>query len=127
MSHNINNLTLKIIYYHNLNLQLFPKRIRIMKNINNKLKRDAMAKDRKHPLFKKYSQEAKVRILLAAEIYDARNRKGLSQQKLAKNIKTTQKEISKIENGQINVGVDLIYEMAKNLDLKFRIGKTRIL
>ncbi len=99
-----------------------------MKTTNNsKLNRDAMAKARKHPLFKKYSQEAKARILLAAEIYNARTRKGLSQQKLAKNIKTTQKEISKIENGQINVGVDLIYEIAKNLDLKFRIGKTRIL
>ncbi len=99
-----------------------------MKNINkDKLKRDAMAKARKHPLFKKYSQEARVRILLAAEIYNARTKKGLSQQKLAKNIKTTQKEISKIENGQINVGVDLIYEIAKNLDLKFRIGKTRLL
>jgi len=99
-----------------------------MKNINkNNLKQDAMAKARKSPLFKKYSQEAKARILLAAEIYNARTKKGLSQQKLAKNIKTTQKEISKIENGQINVGVDLIYEIAKNLDLKFRIGKTRLL
>jgi len=86
-----------------------------------------VAKARKHSLFKKYSQEAKARILLAAEIYDARIKKGLSQQKLAKNIKTTQKEISKTENGQINVGVDLIYEIAKNLDFKFRIGKTRLL
>jgi len=99
-----------------------------MKNTNkSELKRDAMAKARKHPLFKKYSQEAKARILLAAEIYDARTKKGLSQQKLAKNIKTTQKEISKIENGQINVGVDLIYEIAKNLDHKFQIGKTQLL
>ena len=98
-----------------------------MKNTNNnKLKHDAMAKARKHPLFKKYSEEARARILLATEIYNARTEKGLSQQKLAKNIKTTQKEISKIENGQINVGVDLIYEIAKNLDLKFMIGKTRL-
>ena len=86
-----------------------------------------MAKARKHPLFKKYSQEARARILLAAEIYNARTKKGLSQQKLAQNIKTTQKQISKIENGQINVGVDLIYEIAKNLDLKLRIGKTQLL
>ncbi len=99
-----------------------------MKNTNNgKLKHDAMAKARKHPLFKKYSQEARARILLAAEIYNARIKKGLSQQKLAKNARTTQKEISKIENGEINVGVDLIYEIAKNLDLKLRIGKTKLL
>ena len=98
-----------------------------MKNINNsKLKCDAMAKAKKHTLFKKYSQEARMRILLATEIYNARIKQGLSQQKLAKNIKTTQKEISKIENGQINVGVDLIYEIAKNLDLKFWIGKTQL-
>ena len=98
-----------------------------MKNINNnKSKHDVMAKARKHPLFKKYSQEARTRILLATEIYNARIKKGLSQQKLAKNIKTTQKEISKIENGQVNVGVDLIYEIAKNLDLKLQIGKTQL-
>lgn len=99
-----------------------------MKSTNNrKLKYDAMTKARKDPLFKKYSEEARARILLATEIYNARIEKGLSQQKLAKNIKTTQKEISKIENGQINVGVDLIYEIAKNLGLKLRIGKTRLL
>ena len=68
----------------------------------------------------------RMRILLATEIYNARIKQGLSQQKLAKNIKTTQKEISKIENGQINVGIDLIYEIAKNLDLKFWIGETQL-
>ena len=99
-----------------------------MKITNNaNLKHDVMAKARKHPLFKPYSQEARARILLAAEIYKARTQKGFSQQKLAKNIKTNQKEISKIENGQINVGIDLIYKIAKNLNLKLQVGKTQLL
>ncbi|MCG2695757.1 hypothetical protein L6248_02395 [Candidatus Parcubacteria bacterium] len=41
-----------------------------MKNINNsKSKRDAMAIARKHSLFKKYSQEARARILLTFFVF----------------------------------------------------------
>lgn len=99
-----------------------------MKNINkNNSKIDSMAKARRHPDFKKYSKEARARILLATEIYNARLEKGLSQQKLAEKINSTQKEISKIENGQINVGLDTIFKIIQSLGLKFQVGKTFLL
>lgn len=94
-----------------------------MKN-TNKLKTDALAKARKHPQFKQYSQDARVRILLATEIYKARTKKGLSQQTLAKNVQTTQKVISKIENGQVNVGIDLVLKIIQALGLRLQIGRT---
>jgi len=96
---------MKIVYYHDINLKI-----------------DAMIKARKHLLFKEYSKEARAKILLATEIYEARTKRGLSQQKLAKNAETTQKVISKIENGQVNVGIDLILKIIRVLGLKFQIG-----
>ena len=92
--------------------------------MNKSKKIDAMAKARKHPLFKRYSKEARARILLATEIYNARTRKGLSQQALAKDAQTTQKVVSKIENGQVNVGIDLILKIIQSLGLKLQVGKT---
>jgi ribosome-binding protein aMBF1 (putative translation factor) len=97
-----------------------------MKNINNDSKMDPMAKARKFPDFKKYSKEARARILLATEIYKARQKKGLSQQKLAQEINSTQKEVSKIENGQINVGLDTVFKIVQSLGLKFQVGSTLI-
>lgn len=94
-----------------------------MKNTN---KIDAIAGARKHPLFEEYSKDARARILLATEIYNARVKKGLSQIELAKKAKTTQKVISKIENGQVNVGLDLIFRIIKNLNLRFQLGKASL-
>lgn len=93
----------------------------------NNAKNDPMAKARKHPDFKKYSKEARARILLATEIYNARMKKGLSQQKLAKTINSTQKEVSKIENGQVNVGLDTIFKIVQSLGLRFQVGRSFLL
>lgn len=96
-----------------------------MKNISkNNSKPDAIAQARKHPRFKEYSKEARARILLATELYNARTKKGLSQQELAKCAKTTQKVVSKIENGEVNVGIDLMLRIVQPLGLKLQIGQT---
>ena len=91
-----------------------------MKNTSKNL--DPIARARKHPLFKEYSEDARARILLATEIYKARTRKGLSQQALAREAETTQKVVSKIENGQVNVGLNLVFRMVKSLGLRLQIG-----
>lgn len=83
---------------------------------------DPMFKARRHPKFAEYSKEARYRIILATEIYQARVKRGLSQQKLAKNAQTTQKVISKVENGQVNFGVDLLFKILQNLKLKMQVG-----
>ncbi|MEK7164331.1 MAG: helix-turn-helix transcriptional regulator, partial [Patescibacteria group bacterium] len=77
--------------------------------------------------YEEYAKEARARIVLATEIYQARTKKGLSQEALAKNTDTTQKVISKVENGEVNVGIDLIFRLAKALDIKLQLGKTAIL
>ena len=64
---------------------------------------------------------------MANEVYNARIKKGVSQQELAKKIKSTQKEISKIENGQVNVGMDLILKIAQILGLRFQFGRACLL
>jgi len=93
-----------------------------MKNINNKeIQRDPIAEARKHPKFQEYAQDTKDRIELAIKIYDTRIKKGLSQQALAKEAKTTQKIISKIENCEINVGYDLITRVIRSLGLKLKV------
>ena len=84
---------------------------------------DPVAKARKHPLFKHYSKEARARILLAREIYEARQKKRLSQQALAQKAQTTQKVVSNIENGQVNVGLDLIFRMVRTLGIRLQVGR----
>jgi ribosome-binding protein aMBF1 (putative translation factor) len=96
-----------------------------MKNISKK-NIDPMAKARGYKEFDGYAKEARSRIILAAEIYKARTKKGISQQELAKQIKTTQKVVSKIENAEVNLGIDLMYKITAYLGVKVSIGGARL-
>ena len=96
---------MKIVYYYNVHLKISPVK----------------------KFLERYAKEARARIVLAAEIYQARTKKGLSQEALAKNIATTQKVISKVENAEVNVGIDLIFRIMRALDLKLQFGKTALL
>lgn len=90
-----------------------------MKNIiKNNI--DAIAEARKSKEFKEYSKDADLRIKLAVEAYNAREKMGWSQQKLAKEIGSTQKVISKIENGDVNIGVELLNRLAEKLNFDSR-------
>ena len=92
----------------------------------NKKNIDPIAKAREYKLFDDYSKEARSRIVLATEIYKARTKKGISQQELAKQIKTTQKVVSKIENAEVNLGIDLLYKITAYLGVKVNIGEVRL-
>lgn len=92
----------------------------------NKKNIDPMAKARNHKRFDDYSKEAHSRIILATEIYKARTKKGISQQELAKRINTTQKVVSKIENAEVNLGIDLLYKITSFLGVKVSIGSARL-
>jgi transcriptional regulator with XRE-family HTH domain len=84
-----------------------------MKNMNNKkISIDPIAEARKGKYFNKYSKEAKERIKLGVEIYNTRENLKISQQELAKQAETTQKVISRIENGDVNVGFSLLNRIA---------------
>lgn len=86
-----------------------------MKNIikNN---RDVIAEARKNKKFLKYSESASLKLKLAVEIYNSREKLALSQQELAKEIGSTQKVISRIENGDVNIGIEIFSRLSKTLN-----------
>src|SRR3989344_8144579 len=90
-----------------------------MKNMNNKLankNRDPMGEARKSEKFRQYSENVMPRIRLATEVYNSRKALGLSQQALAKEINSTQKVISKVENGDMNLGIELLNRFVEKLN-----------
>jgi|GEM_PF-1967254 len=89
-----------------------------MKNIikKNKEIRDAMAEARKYKKFQELSNDVQLRLRLAVEIYRKREIMGLRQQDLARKIGSTQKVISKLENGDVNVGIGLVNRIASALN-----------
>jgi ribosome-binding protein aMBF1 (putative translation factor) len=74
--------------------------------------------------FEKISQEMDVQVRFAVEVFEARKLKNWSQQVLAKKAETTQKVISKIESGDVNIGLDLLQRLARCLDLRLLIGNS---
>lgn len=87
-----------------------------MKNTNKVANFDAIVEARKDKNYPLYLRGASLRLRLADEIYNAREIKGLSQQVLAKNIFSTQKVISRIENGEVNIGIELLDRLSEELD-----------
>ena len=88
-----------------------------MKNMaKKKFIKDAMTEARKDKNYLKYYEAAKVRVRLAIEVFKGREARGLTQQELAKMVGTTQKVISRIENADVNVGIDLLNRIAEGLN-----------
>ena len=83
--------------------------------ITNKKNIDPIAEARKNKHFKRYSDEADVKIRFAVAVYDARTKKRMSQQELAKKAQTTQKRISNIENADVDLGISAIYRISQAL------------
>jgi len=61
-------------------------------------------------------------LIIADEVYGARVYAKLSQQGLAKKVGTTQAIISKIENAEVNFGVDLMLRISKALKIQTSFG-----
>lgn len=92
-----------------------------MKNIKY---RDVMADAKKSPLFKKYAEAAKIKLAIADVVFGARISAGMSQTDLAKRAGTSQRIISNIESGQINLGSDLRGRIAKALGIVDMFGES---
>lgn len=86
---------------------------------NKKINIDPMAEAKKGKYFKQYSKEAEEKTRLAIEIFETREALKISQQELAKKANTSQKTISKIENGDMNVGFSLLNRIASVLDFNY--------
>ncbi|MBF0195874.1 MAG: helix-turn-helix transcriptional regulator [Magnetococcales bacterium] len=76
----------------------------------------------KDPEFKKIWDEESLKVQVALRVHERRKEKGFSQTKLAKKARTTQKIISKIEHGEVSIGLDLLQRIAHVLD--FRVNLT---
>lgn len=72
-------------------------------------------------LLKKAYDEESLKFKIAQTVYGKRKAKNLSQVKLAKKAHTTQKVISRIEHGEVSIGVDLLQRIATALNLKVSI------
>lgn len=79
---------------------------------------DPMTEARKNKKFSSYAKEASARIKLGAEIYKARIAKNLNQQELARLTKTTQKMISNLENGSVDVRYSTLNKIKEILDFQ---------
>ncbi len=66
----------------------------------------------------------KKRLEIALQISKARQEEGLTQKKLAEKLKTTQSVISRIEKGNQNMSLDLLFRIADalNKNIHFQIG-----
>lgn len=62
--------------------------------------------------FKKEWDKLELRYRVIEEIISMRKAEKLSQSELAKKLGTTQSVISRIENGNINVGIDMLQRIA---------------
>ena len=75
------------------------------------------------PSYKKLFDTMDARIRFAVEVNEARVLRGWTQEELAKEARTTQKVVSKIESGDVNLGFDLMQRVVRCLDLRLQIGK----
>lgn len=83
-----------------------------MKNFNKK-DIDVFAEVREDG---KYYKGALLRTRLAVEVSSIRKAMDISQQDLAKRIETTQKIVSEVENGNVNVGLELLGRFSEKLN-----------
>jgi predicted transcriptional regulator len=75
----------------------------------------------KNPEFKQEWKKLELRYIIVKQLIKLRNGYNLSQSELAKRIGTTQAVISRIENGSVNVGIDMIERIAKSFDKQIKI------
>lgn len=83
---------------------------------------ECMAQEMKDPAFRKAYEAECLRYEIAAKIRETRKNMHLTQLQLAKEASTTQKVISKIENGEVAIGVDLLQKVTQALGLRIMIA-----
>jgi ribosome-binding protein aMBF1 (putative translation factor) len=80
-----------------------------------------LEKELKDSEFKKAYKEELLKYEVAKMVRQTRKAKHLSQSKLAKQASTTQNIISKVERGDVNIGLTLLHRIATALDLRISI------
>jgi len=76
----------------------------------------------KNPKLKKEYEKYSLRIKLAYEIFQLRNKKKISQFELAKKIGKTKRVVARMEEGEYNFSIDTLSNVAEALNCKMKIG-----
>jgi transcriptional regulator with XRE-family HTH domain len=84
--------------------------------------RDVMAEVKLGKDYSKFLQESKTKLKVGVELFETRERMGISQRELARLVGSTQKVISYIETGDVNPGICLLQRIAQVLKIKFIFG-----
>jgi len=71
--------------------------------------------------FKQEWEKLELRYIIVKQLIKLRNSYNLSQSELAKKVGTTQSVISRIENGNVNIGIDMIERIAKSFNKQIKI------
>lgn len=72
--------------------------------------------------FKKEWDGLDLRYAVIEQLLKLRNSYNLSQSELAKKIGTTQSVISRIENGSVNIGIDMLERIASAFNKQIKIN-----
>lgn len=80
-----------------------------------------LKKEMKKPSFRKGYEEEKRKLSLGYQIFLAREKAGMTQGELAKQIGTRQSNISRLEQGNYNFTVEMLERIAEALDAKLKI------
>jgi len=75
----------------------------------------------KNPDFAQEWDKQELRYAVIKQIVKLRNSYNVTQAQLAKKVGTTQAVISRIENGTVNIGVDLLERIALAFDKKIEL------
>lgn len=75
----------------------------------------------KDPEFKKIYDDLRPQYELAAQIIEARLKKGLSQSQLAKKMGTSQSAVARLESGEYNPSVNLLGRVAHATGTRLKV------
>jgi ribosome-binding protein aMBF1 (putative translation factor) len=84
-----------------------------------------LAKQLKNPVIKKAYDEERFMTSVMAEIYELRKKSGITQKELAKNINIPQSELSRIETGNQNITLLMLYRILTGIGRKPRTVNKR--
>lgn len=79
-----------------------------------------------NPLFKKEYDRLEPEFAIIQAVIDARMKKGITQEKLAKKMGTTQSAIARLESGNANPSVSFLQKLALALNSKLEIKFTAV-
>lgn len=84
--------------------------------------REFLSGELKDPEVKAHYEEAAIEWQVARKVSEARKRANLTQAELARKLRTSQQAISRIEAGEQNTTVEMLWRIGKALGMKLELS-----